>query len=266
MFRRTLDRVNTLIPSNKRLVVTSRDHLEKDLEQVQEPELLVVQPRNRDTAPGVLLTLLRIQDQDREATVGIFPSEHCALIPNEEVFIPHVLQGIKFLTAYPDLLILLGIVPDRPEILHSWIEPGRAIARQSGYQLLQVRGIRESRDRPMATRLSLVGGLWNSRIVLGRLSTFLQSFQKTLPELWERFQRIEAALKNAAMLEDVYRGMALANFTRHLLQRVPQGLGVIPVKEEQERMFEVLSQPKAGRAKELAARLQRRYRRWEGIA
>lgn len=186
---------------------------------------------------------------------------------------PHVLQGIKFLTTYPDLLVLLGIVPDRPEILHGWIEPGRAIARQSGYQLLQVRGIRESRDRPMATRLSLAGGFWNSRIVLGRLSTLLQSFQKTLPELWERFQRIEASLNNADMLEDVYRGMPVASFSRHVLSGIPQGLGVVPVPRDlssdwrkQERTFATPAEAKAGEAEEALSQLQTPYRRWEGIA
>ena len=271
MFRRTLDRVNTLIAPNKRLVVTSRDHVEKDLEQVQEPELLVVQPRNRDTAPGVLLTLLRIQDQDPDATVAIFPSEHCAFIPNE-VFMPHVLQGIKFLTAYPDLLILFGTGPERPEIAHSWIEPGEMIVRQSGYQLLQVWGMREGRDHPLIKALYPEGGLWNSRIVLGRLSTLLQSFQKTLPELWERFQRIEAALHNADMLEDVYRGMPVANFFRHILQRIPQGLGVVPVMSDcssdwkKRETRKTLPEAKAGEVEEVLSRLQRRHRRWEGVA
>lgn len=240
--QRTLDRVSSLTTPNERLVVTSRDRLEKDLE-----------------------------GQDPDATVAIFPSEHCAFIPDDEVFMAHVLQGIKFVTAYPDLLMLLGTVPDRPEMVHDWIEPGPVIARQSGYRFLQVRGIREGRDRPMAKALYPEAGLWNSRIVLGRLSTLLQSSQKTLPELWERFQRIEAALDNAQMLEDVYRGMPVANFSRHVLQKIPQGLGVVPVMSDcspdwkkQERS-KTLAEAKAGEAEEALSQLQNRSRRWEGV-
>jgi len=269
--QRTLDRVSSLTTPNERLVVTSRDRLEKDLEDVREPDVLLVQPYNRDSGPGVLLALLRIQGQDPDATVAIFPSEHCAFIPDDEVFMAHVLQGIKFVTAYPDLLMLLGTVPDRPEMVHDWIEPGPVIARQSGYRFLQVRGIREGRDRPMAKALYPEAGLWNSRIVLGRLSTLLQSSQKTLPELWERFQRIEAALDNAQMLEDVYRGMPVANFSRHVLQKIPQGLGVVPVMSDcspdwkkQERS-KTLAEAKAGEAEEALSQLQNRSRRWEGV-
>jgi len=274
MFQHTVDRAAMCIPADRIFTVIVRDHLEKARQQLEgwPADLLVIQPSNRDTAPGILLPLLHIEARDSNATVVIFPSDH--FIAEEQVFIAHVLQGVEFLEEHPDLLILLGMTPDRPETGYGWIEPGEEMARRSGYRLLRVRGFQEKPSPATAQRLYLQGGLWNSLVVLGRLRTFLGCIRKMLPDLWERFQVIRGALgttREEIVVEEAYREMPVVNISRHMLVRIPDQLGVVPVKGvlwsdwgEERRIFETLG--RIGKVGELMARLERQYRRREHVA
>ncbi|HET7853674.1 MAG TPA: sugar phosphate nucleotidyltransferase [Candidatus Methylomirabilis sp.] len=276
MFQHTVDRAATCIPPDRIFAVITRNHL--DLEQARQQleewpaDLLVIQPYNRDTAPGILLPLLHIEARDPDATVVVFPSGH--FIAEEGVFVAHVLQGVEFLEEHPDLLILLGMTPDRPETAYGWIEPGEEIARRPGYRLLQVREFQEEPNPAKAQRLYLQGGLWNSLVVLGRLRTFIGCIQKMLPDLWERFQVIRGALgttREEIVVEEAYRKMPAVNISRHLLERIPGQLGVVPVKGvlwsdwgDERRIFETLG--RIGKVGELMARLERQYHRREHVA
>jgi mannose-1-phosphate guanylyltransferase len=246
------------------LTVITRDHLERAREQLQgwSPELLVIQPHNRETAPGILLPLLYIQARDPDATVGIFPSDHFIL--EEAVFMEHVLQAVEFLATHRRLLILLGIAPDRPEGAYGWIEPRNEIAREAGYGLFGVRQFWEKPNAPIAERLYVQGWLWNSLVMVGRLRTFLRYFRKGVPELWANFQAIRAALgtaREAEALEEAYQRIPAVNLSAHLLERIPQRLGVLPAKGvrwsdwgDEGRIFQTLQE--IGKAEELTARLK----------
>lgn len=274
MLQHTLDRTAVAIPPDRIFTVIVQDQLNKAREQLGglPPDSLVVQPSNRDTAPGILLSLLRIQARDPEATVAIFPSDH--FIWEEGIFMAHVLQAVEFLEEHPDSLILLGIAPDRPETAYGWIEPGEEMARRSGYGLLRVRGFREKPEAPTAQRLYLDGGLWNCLVMVGRLPTWLGAIQQILPDLWDRFRPVRAALgtsRETKTLEQVYRDMPAVNISRKLLERIPDRLGVLPVKGvlwsdwgEEKRIFETLT--RIGKAEELLVKLERGYRRGEDVA
>lgn len=274
MLQRTVDHVRTLISADRIFIVTTRDHLEKGREEFDgwPPNLLVIQPYNRETLPGMLLTLLCIQARDPDARVAIFPWNH--LITEENVFMAHVLEGIGFLDEHPQLLILLGIPPDRPETGFGWIEPAETIALRGGYRLLQVAGFQEKPDLSTAQRLYVEGGFWNSLVLLAGLRTLRHSIQTALPHLWARFQTIGGALSNAregSALEDVYRGMRPVDISRHLLQRIPERLGVVPVKglshvETAGDGLVAENLSRTGEAHDGMARRERRSRPWKDVA
>lgn len=263
MLQHTLDRVATCIPRQRIVTVITQGHVHRAREQLQglEPELLVIQPQNRETAPGILLPLLWIQARDPQATVAIFPSDHFIL--EEAVFMDHVLQAIQFLVEHPWLLILLGMAPDRPEPAYGWIEPGEELDRRSEFGLFRVCRFWEKPDPATAQFLYLHGCLWNSLVLVGRLGTFLQCMRHVLPELWVDFKAIGRALgtaSEATVLKDVYRKIRAVNLSRALLEKIPHRLGVVPVKGvcwsdwgEERRIFETVAQ--IGKADELMARL-----------
>jgi mannose-1-phosphate guanylyltransferase len=265
MLQHTLDRVALLIPPDRILSVITRDHAmwaRKHLPTAP-PDLVVEQPANRDTAPGLLLPLLWIGLRDPTATVAVFPSDHFIL--EEAIFMDHVREAVSFLRDRPDLVLILGIAPDRPEAAYGWIEPGAELARRSGYGLLEVRRFWEKPDTSVAERLFLRGCFWNSLVLVGRLAVFLECFRQALPGLWACFETVRAALwtsREGQVLEEVYRRIPSMNLSRELLERIPYRLGLVPVKGvhwsdwgDEERIVETLA--RIGKEDELRARLKR---------
>lgn len=265
MLQHTLDRIAPFISPDRTLIVICRHHVEmvRDLLPAGSAQRLVIQPENRETAPGVLLPLLCIQAFDSTATVAVFPSDHFIL--EETVFMLHVLRAVEFARAHPDLLILLGIRADRPETGYGWIEPGHEIASRSGISLFQVCRFWEKPDPSTVRRLYFQEFLWNSLVLVGRLGALLKSFRETLPTLWERFEEIRETLGTASepkVLESVYKGMPPVNLSRNLLEKIPDRLGVVPVEGvlwsdwgEEGRIIETLT--RIGMMDELVGRLER---------
>ena len=265
MLQHTLDRVATLIPRDRILTVITRGHTELALKQLRTlaPEQLLIQPCNRDTAPGLLLPLLYIRARDPAATVAIFPSDHFIL--EEAVFMGYIRQAVHFLRDHGDRLLLLGIGPDRPEPAYGWIEPGAKLAQHAGYGFFGVRQFWEKPATCVAEQLFEQGCLWNSLVLVGRLATFLECFRQGLPMLWARFQSVGGALGasgEAAALEDVYHSLPAVNLSRDLLERIPHRLGVMPVMGvhwsdwgDEARIVETLA--RIGKADEFRGRLGR---------
>jgi len=264
MLQHTLDRVATSIDRDRILTVIIREHARWAREQLPgtPPDLLVVQPSNRETGPGLLLPLLRIHARDPAAAVAVFPADHFIL--EEAVFMAHAVQAIRFLEHQPGRVLILGIAPDRAETAYGWIEPGVELARHSGYDLLAVRRFREKPDARVAERYFMQGFLWNSLVLVGRVETFLSCIRQVLPRLWASFEAVAPALgtfRESEALEEVYRGLPSVNLSRGLLERIPDRLGTIPVKGvhwsdwgDEQRIRETLA--RIGKEEELALRLQ----------
>ena len=82
---------------------------------------LVVQPSNRGTAPAILYSLLRIAAVDSKALVAFLPSDH--YISDNETFMAYIRAGLDTARRRPDLIMLLGLDPETPEVEYGWIEP-----------------------------------------------------------------------------------------------------------------------------------------------
>ena len=109
----TLDRIAPLVPPERTLAIVNRDHVDLARHQLTAlaPENVFIQPRNRDTGPGVLFPLLRLARRSPRARVAVFPSDHYIGAP--EAFRRHVERARRLVDRVPRKVVLLGIRPDR---------------------------------------------------------------------------------------------------------------------------------------------------------
>ncbi|HSE94942.1 MAG TPA: sugar phosphate nucleotidyltransferase [Methylomirabilota bacterium] len=192
---------------------------------------MVVQPENRGTAPAILYALLRIAVVAPDDPVAIFPSDHH--VSDDGAFMAHVGAAFDLVRARPDLVVLLGITPDRPETEYGWIERGESVAGRLGWGVHRVRGFVEKPARELARTLLEGGALWNSFVMIGRVAVLLDLIGRTLPDLGRAFRplrRTRGTPGEAAVARAIYRRLPSTDFSRRVLGESPAQLAVLPVR------------------------------------
>jgi mannose-1-phosphate guanylyltransferase len=189
---------------------------------------LIVQPRNRGTATGILLPLLHIVHRDPEATLLVLPSDH--YVRNEVVLAGSLRAAMLELERDRNHVILLGITPDEPDP-----ELGYIVAEGDGDS--RISGVSEFVEKPnVTTARALIarGGLWNSFIFGANGQALVRAFEARCPDLVAEMQHIESSPNSnmrRARLAQLYEQLPALDFSRDILQRSPQLLRVLTVPQ-----------------------------------
>lgn len=230
----TRRRAALAVPAHRTLIVVNRAHerfYTPLLADVRTPAV-VAQAENRGTAPAILYALLVLAARQAAGdTVAFFPSDH--FVSDAPAFMGQVEQAFYGCARRPDLVTLLGIAPDRPEPGYGWIEPGEPIAGTAGFPLRQVRRFWEKPAAGDAERFRAQGWLWNSFVMVGRVSTMLALIRLSVPDLFRSFADIAGTLGTVgelSALERLYCGLPSVDFSRHVLTARPDTLAVLPVR------------------------------------
>lgn len=189
---------------------------------------LIVQPSNRGTAPAILYGLLRIAGVDRNAVVAFLPSDH--YVSDNEQFMVHVRAALETARSRRDLVVLLGLDPESPEVEYGWIEPDETISGQS-----RVSGVRRFWEKPnqlLAQVLKLRGCLWNSFVMVASVQALLGIIESAIPQLYSSFIRLLPFIgtpEEANLIDKLYAGMEEINFSHQVLAHCPERLAVLKV-------------------------------------
>ena len=231
LLQATLDRIAPLVPAERTVVVVGQEHGATARAQLRAyPGVdLVLQPKNLDTGPGILLPLSRILARDPSARVAIFPSDHH--VANPGPFLEATRAALAATETKADLVTLIGVVPDRAETEYGWILPGTPIAEIGGTGLRDVLRFVEKPEADVAQTLLARGALWNTFVSVARLSALWRLAAEHLPEHIALFELYAAAMRarnDAPVLQAIYEKMQPANFSRSVLERA-ESLSVLPV-------------------------------------
>jgi mannose-1-phosphate guanylyltransferase len=220
----TLDRARRLAPPERIVTVVAQDHRRWwERELAQSPgENLVVQPRNRGTAAGVLLPLRTILARDPEAVIGVLPSDH--FVADEQVFCTALVQALGAAGDESGRLVLLGVEAERPDADLGWIVPGTASPHPS-----TVVAFVEKPPREQALRLMRQGALWNSFAFAVRALELDALLRSSLPELALRFDQVRPESATAAELVKLYEALPVVDFSRSVLAGPAAELRVVAV-------------------------------------
>jgi mannose-1-phosphate guanylyltransferase len=230
LLEQTLRRSALLIPRERTLAVVVDAH-----ERFYAPLLsgfpalgVAIQPENRGTAPAVLYGLLRVMAAAPESPVVIFPSDH--YVSNDAAFMAHVETATEAVVARPDLVILLGVMPDSTDVEDGWVEPGERIAGPWRSQLHRARHCWEKPSPRLAVSLRARGCLWDSFVMVAYPSALLTMIRHAVPSLVEAFQPIRASLLTpweASSLRRVYARLPSIDFAQRVVGRCPANLAIL---------------------------------------
>ncbi len=240
MVEQTFRRVEKLIPAHQILTVVSRQHLihaEVRRQLGNRPkETVVVQPFNKETAPGILLPLAFIYKRCPDAIIALFPSDHFVL--EEERFMNHVALAIQAVKHDPCRIIILAIAPHEPEPEYGYVVPSQDSSRDCRFGTRPVSAFIEKPRRELALELVTAGALWNTMTMVFNLRTLWQLVERVHPKLYAHFCRILEAIgtvEEQRTVNDVYERLEPVNFSKEITEKIaerhPKSISVLPVRD-----------------------------------
>jgi mannose-1-phosphate guanylyltransferase len=229
MLEHTLDRARGLVEPSRIVTVINTDHRRF----VEKPRLLdipgriIEQPARRDTGPGVYLPLTHVMAHDPRALVAIMPSDH--FIHPLDKFQALLDEAYRLAAHLPDRVVLLAARPDAPEPDYGWISPGEAVP---GRRAMVVDRFKEKPQAAEAAELHRRGGLWNTMIMVARVSALWDIARKSQPAMIERFDALRSCMGRAgqaAAIARAYEDMPSVNFSRDIAEAAAGRMVALPM-------------------------------------
>jgi len=228
LLEQTLARAALAVERRRTLVALTRTH-----ERFYAPLLagtprgnLIVQPANRGTAPAILYALTRVAAAAPLARVVLLPSDH--YVSDDAAFMRHVEAAFDAVTLRPDLVVLLGIRPDRAETEYGWIEPASHLVGD----LWRIGRFQEKPDLATARALLPRGALWNSFVIVAGVPALLALGRRVLPALTDAFGALTATTAGPdglGAVDRLYRRLAPTGFSETVLASGAPNLAVLAV-------------------------------------
>ena len=189
MIQQTVARLLPLAPAKNFWVITNddlRSAIARQLPRLPKKQI-IAEPVGRNTAPAIGLAAFLLLKEDRDAVLGLFPSDH--VIGDEKYYREVLLRGIALAGDGPNIVVL-GIKPTRPETGYGYIEAGAPFNKE----ISRVRRFTEKPTSDRAAEFLRAGNyFWNSGMFLWRAQTLADALSEHLPKTAPLLEQIAAA-------------------------------------------------------------------------
>lgn len=194
------------------------------------PSRLVVQPANMGTTAAIIRSLLRITTLADDPIVGFFPTDHYYV--HEMRFVTMIHLALRVARDRKNTVILLGAQADYPEVEYGWIEPGKGLPSPLPSSLHRVNRFWEKPSAHFAQALRARGCLWNTFVMIGRASAFLNILKSAVPRMLQTLgaechpSDVGSGLPNGGPAD---AALAPGDFSRQVLSVSTAQLAVLPM-------------------------------------
>ena len=179
MIQQTVDRLRSVVPDSRVLVVTNREQAALVRKQLPRVKHVIAEPIGRNTAPCIALANAVIMRTDPDAAIVVVPAD--SWVGDAEKY-RRVVRDSLALAARQDVLITIGIQPTSPHTGYGYIQTGNELEirnPKSETVFWKARRFVEKPDRATAERF-LAGGdyRWNAGMFVWSARTIWRAFEK----------------------------------------------------------------------------------------
>ena len=221
LLRRTVERIEPLIPIDRQIVVAGEAHVARIHEELPElpPANLICEPVGRNTAACIGLASVFLERRDPDAIAVVLPADHH--IEETSAFCACLEKAVT-LAQEKRGTVVIGVRPDRPDTGYGYMQIGSEML-QDIYAVLR---FHEKPNAETARHFVAAGDyFWNTGIFIWENRTLQQLFKTHLPAHWSGLEQIRSALGTPAyadVLATVYSN----------LEKVSVDYGVLEAAED----------------------------------
>lgn len=187
LLQNTVDRIKSLIPADRILIITNERYIALVKEHVPEipAENIIGEPVARNTAPCIALAAAIIAEKDPDGTMVVLPADHYISKPDQFL---NVLKAAIKTAEQGDNLVTIGIKPHRPETGYGYIQFDET--QTHTYNSISVHNVVTFAEKPdLETAIQFVDSgdfLWNSGMFVWKARTILSEMESLLPQIYKQ--------------------------------------------------------------------------------
>jgi len=192
---------------------------------------LIVQPRNRGTAVGILYATLKIAKNDPNAIVALLPSDHH--VDDEGTLRESLVSALQVVLRRDSGPLLLGLEPHNADTELGYIVPGA----RGPWGSHCVRRFVEKPSASHAWWLIESGGLWNMFIMVASAQRLVDLFRPRWGALLREMQALVSTHDHKGFktvgglnFKERYALLPEVDFSRHVLEGQESALRVMRVR------------------------------------
>lgn len=227
LLRRTVDRLEPLVPRDSLFVSTTRglcDAISRELPQLP-LERIVAEPEGRNTGPAIAWSLAKLPPELSSRPVAILPADHWV---DDAAAFRAALASAAATAAERRVVVTLGVPPERAETGFGYLEvdelPDSPVA-------LPVRRFYEKPDEETA-RGFVAGGrhLWNSGVFVFLPEVFWEQLERHQPAI----ARMASALRDGTSegeAAELYAELTSVSIDHGVMERLgPSEVWAVPLR------------------------------------
>ena len=225
LLQETIQRLSPSLNTDNLLIVCGQDHLLDSADHlaalgIAPQDKIIAEPVGRNTAPAILLAVLKIlaDNKLRDAIIFIFPADH--VIADVSQFHHRIAQATQL--AIKGMLVTFGIKPEYPETGYGYIE-GSIPLSDGG---LKIKRFVEKPDLKTAQSYIDAGNFfWNSGMFAFSGSALIKEFQVHQPKM---LTQMEAIVNTGETISrDAYESLQSLAFDVAIMEKTRNG-AVLP--------------------------------------
>jgi mannose-1-phosphate guanylyltransferase len=223
-----LRRAEQVVPRATITTIVAKQHSQWWSEQLSAlpGRNIIVQPVNRGTGLGILLSVLSVLEQDADARIVFLPSDH--YVEKEYVLAAATRNALDLLRRFDRDIVMVGITPESADPELGYIVPGQ----HAFAGVFDVDRFVEKPQRSVAEKMLASRCFWNSFIFAARGRYLLSLFESLYPhEVAEMRSALRADRHNrrAEMLANLYERLPEIDFSRQIVERSVNRLKLVAV-------------------------------------
>jgi len=225
LIQNTIQRLHPTLCLDNVRVVCGETHCDDSSEHLAAIGLktenkIISEPVGRNTAPAILLAVLKILDQAclQDALFFILPADH--VIKDVPRFHEKIVKAVDL--ANKGYLVTFGIQPDYPETGYGYIEGKKVLP---GGELSIARFVEKPDMKTAKTYIKAGNFFWNSGMFAFRASTILNEFKELEPDMLEKMTAI--VKKGDPISFEAYQDLQSISFDVAIMEKTSKGM-VLP--------------------------------------
>ncbi len=176
----SIERLALTIPPENLWLVISQQHCHQ-LSASMKVGNVLIESNGRNTGPAILFACLELYKKDPNAVVIFVPADPYIPASDYALFAKYVQQSLDFVAQH-DVIGLLGVKPTYPATGYGYIEFNENRNKKGLYK---VERFHEKPSSKLASfYVQMPHMLWNIGMFAGKVSVFIDEFQRTAPDLY----------------------------------------------------------------------------------